>query len=186
MTRPVRKTPSPCSPAVDSHPSMWISCLPFQASRFPACWLICAAPLNLGRIRSLPTRFLPSVQSVGEHLRLKAVRMPKLKMRREYYRAISGWCSENGFERTSVWGFKKGGVPRYSSVTRNGYIGIGPGAGSQLADGFILNTFDLRSWAAALEDGKSAVALRMPLPGDVRLVVALLAALRYQCSACEG
>ena len=34
-------------------------------------------------------------------------------------------------------------APRYSSVTRDGYIGIGPGAGSHLPDGFVLNTFDL-------------------------------------------
>lgn len=125
-----------------------------------------AAELGANQITAYPLFTFPYT-SVGEHLRLKAVRMPKLKMRREHYRAISGWCSENGFARTSVWGFKKGGVPRYSSVTRNGYIGIGPGAGSQLADGFILNTFDLRSWAAALEDGKSAVALRMPFAGEM-------------------
>ena len=45
-----------------------------------------------------------------------------------------------------MWGFKRGAVPRYSSVTRDGYIGIGPGAGSHLPDGFVLNTFDLDSW----------------------------------------
>jgi len=49
--------------------------------------------------------------------------------RRAHYRAIAGWCAEHAFERVSVWGFKRGAVPRYSSVTRDGYIGIGPGAG---------------------------------------------------------
>ena len=62
---------------------------------------------------------------------------------------------------------KKGNVPRYSSVTRDGYIGVGPGAGSQLADGFVLNTFDLNSWMEALETGRTAIALSMPFSGEM-------------------
>ncbi len=48
-----------------------------------------------------------------------------------------------------MWGFKRGDAPRYSSVTRDGYIGIGPGSGSHLPDGFTLNTFDLAAWDGA-------------------------------------
>ena len=74
---------------------------------------------------------------------------------------------QHGFERVSVWGFKRGDVPRYSSVTRDGYIGIGPGAGSHLSDGFTLNTFDLAAWIGALDSGRSPVALRMPFAGHM-------------------
>jgi hypothetical protein len=88
---------------------------------------------------------------VGEYLRLKAVRMPDLHMRHRQYRAICDWCASHGFERVSVWGFKRGTAPRYSSVTRDGYIGIGPGAGSHLPDGFTVNTFDLAAWVHALD-----------------------------------
>lgn len=100
--------------------------------------------------------------SVGEYLRLTAVRMPDLQVRRSHYQAINGWCTDHGFQRVSVWGFKRGAVPRYSSVTRDGYIGIGPGAGSHLPNGFVLNTFDLNSWIRALCEGHSAIALSMP------------------------
>jgi coproporphyrinogen III oxidase-like Fe-S oxidoreductase len=93
--------------------------------------------------------------------------MPDLPTRREHYRAISEWCESHGFERVSVWGFKRGGAPRYSSVTRDGYIGIGPGSGSHLPDGFTLNTFDLAEWEAALERGDSPIALRMPFEGEM-------------------
>jgi oxygen-independent coproporphyrinogen-3 oxidase len=99
---------------------------------------------------------------VGEYLRLTTVRMPDLRTRHSHYHAISGWCLEHCFERVSVWGFKLGAVPRYSSVTRDGYIGIGPGAGSHLPDGFVLNTFDLHSWINALRNEHTAIALRMP------------------------
>ena len=66
-----------------------------------------------------------------------------------------------------MWGFKRGGAPRYSSVTRDGYIGIGPGSGSHLPDGFTLNTFDLGEWEAALARGDSPIALRMPFEGEM-------------------
>jgi coproporphyrinogen III oxidase-like Fe-S oxidoreductase len=95
------------------------------------------------------------------------VRMPNLRMRRAHYRAISRWCAEHNFERVSVWGFKRGAAPRYSSVTRDGYIGIGPGAGSHLPAGFVLNTFDFVSWIQAMCDGRPAIALRMPFAGEM-------------------
>ena len=93
--------------------------------------------------------------------------MPNLRLRRSHYQAISRWCASHGFERVSVWGFKQGAVPRYSSVTRDGYIGIGPGAGSHLPDGFVLNTFDLPSWIQAVVSGKKAIALRMPFTKEM-------------------
>lgn len=93
--------------------------------------------------------------------------MPNLGVRRAHYRAISRWCAEHGFERVSVWGLKQGAVPRYSSVTRDGYIGIGPGAGSHLSDGFVLNTFDLNSWIDAMGEGRTAIALHMPFTAEM-------------------
>jgi menaquinone C8-methyltransferase len=113
------------------------------------------------------TLFTFPYTSVGEYLRLTDVRMPDLRARRAQYRAISAWCAEHGFERVSVWSLRRGAVPRYSSVTRDGYIGIGPGAGSHLPDGFVLNTFDLKSWMRATCEGRTAIALRMPFSGQM-------------------
>ena len=125
-----------------------------------------AAELGADQITTYPLFTFPYT-SVGEYLHLTAVSMPKLKVRREQYRAINQWCAQNDFERTSVWGFKRGNVPRYSSVTRDGYIGVGPGAGSHMTDGFVLNTFDLNSWMESLSGGGSAIALRMPFAGEM-------------------
>ena len=128
--------------------------------------LVRAAQLGADQLTTYPLFTFPYT-SVGEHLRLAAVRMPNLRVRRAHYRAISAWCAEHGFERVSVWGFKRGAVPRYSSVTRDAYIGIGPGAGSHLPDGFLLNTFDLDSWIHATCEGRTALALRMPFAGEM-------------------
>ena len=125
-----------------------------------------AAQLGANQLTTYPLFTFP-YSSVGEYLRLTDVRMPDLRARREHYRAISRWCAEHGFERVSVWSFRRGAVPRYSSVTRDGYIGIGPGAGSHLPDGFVLNTFDLTNWIRATCEGRTAIALRMPFAGQM-------------------
>ena len=125
-----------------------------------------AAELGADQLTTYPLFTFPYTQ-VGEYLHLAGVRMPDLRVRREQYQAISRWCAANGFERVSVWGFKRGGAPRYSSVTRDGYIGMGPGSGSHLPDGFVLNTFDLDAWETALEQGRSPVALRMPFEDEM-------------------
>jgi oxygen-independent coproporphyrinogen-3 oxidase len=140
--------------------------LPWQTAVDVTADLARVAELGADQLTTYPLFTFPYT-SVGKHLRLAAVRMPNLRMRRAHYRAISGWCAEHGFERVSVWGFKRGAVPRYSSVTRDGYIGIGPGAGSHLPDGFVLNTFDLDSWIRAACGGRSAIALRMPFAGEM-------------------
>jgi len=140
--------------------------LPRQTAAGVTADLARAAQLGADQLTTYPLFTFPYT-AVGQYLRLAAVRMPGLPMRQAHYQAISGWCAEHGFERVSVWGFKRGGAPRYSSVTRDGYIGVGPGAGSHLLDGFVLNTFDLNSWLHATHAGHTAIALRMPFAGEM-------------------
>ena len=120
-----------------------------------------AARLGADQMTTYPLFTFPYT-SVGRYLRLKSVRMPDLRVRRAQYRTICEWSAAHGFDRVSVWGFKRGTVPRYSSVTRAGYIGLGPGAGSHLPDGFVINTFDLDAWSRSVRESGRAVALRMP------------------------
>ena len=139
--------------------------LPGQTSTDVITDLARAAQLGADQLTTYPLFTFPYT-SVGKYLSLKSVRMPNLHMRHEHYHTINKWCTEHGFERVSVWGFKRGDAPRYSSVTRDGYIGIGPGSGSHLSDGFVLNTFDLNSWIDAMSTGRKAIALRMPFVGE--------------------
>jgi oxygen-independent coproporphyrinogen-3 oxidase len=125
-----------------------------------------ATQLGADQLTTYPLFTFPYT-SVGKYLKLKEVRMPDLRMRHSHYRAIDHWCREHGYERVSVWGFKQGAVPRYSSVTRDGYIGLGPGAGSHLPDGFALNTFDLPSYVRAACAGLSTTALCMPFMNEM-------------------
>jgi len=140
--------------------------LPRQTALDVTADLARAVQIGANQLTTYPLFTFPYT-SVGKYLRLASVRMPNLRMRRAHYQAISRWCAEHGFDRVSVWGFKRGTAPRYSSVTRDGYIGIGPGAGSHLSDGFVLNTFDLNSWIDAINNGRRAIALRMPFAGEM-------------------
>lgn len=135
--------------------------LPGQAAADVTADMARAAELGANQLTLYPLFTFPYT-SVGEYLRLAAVRMPDLRVRRAHYQALNAWCASHGFERVSVWSFRRGAVPRYSSVTRDGYIGVGPGAGSHLPDGFVLNTFDLQSWIQATCDRRAAIALRLP------------------------
>lgn len=140
--------------------------LPGQSTASVLADLAHVVDLGADQVTAYPLFTFPYT-SVGEYLHLSSVKMPDLRVRKEQYSAIHDWCEQHGFERTSVWGFKRQDVPRYSSVTRDGYIGVGPGAGSQLPDCFVPNTFDLNSWIESNDQGKLPIALRMPFAGEM-------------------
>jgi oxygen-independent coproporphyrinogen-3 oxidase len=125
-----------------------------------------AASLGADQVTAYPLFTFPYTP-VGRYLQLNEVQLPNLGARRSQYRAICRWSARRGFERVSVWGFKKGSAPRYSSVTRAGYIGIGPGAGSHLPGGFAFNSFDYATWVRTAAAGDRTVALWMPFSAEL-------------------
>lgn len=74
-----------------------------------------------------------------------------------------------GFERTSVWAFTRPGVPRYCSVTVPLYVGLGASGGSYLKDVFYLNTFNVREYIKALENGRMPIALSLDLTENMQM-----------------
>jgi len=101
--------------------------------------------------------------TVGRHLKLKRVKMPNVVIRRKMYRAIHDFCLGNGFKRVSVWGFKRGDGPRYSSVTRDNYIGLGAGAATQLPGIYYFNTFSVKEYIKVASKGELPIAIKMNL-----------------------
>ncbi len=65
------------------------------------------------------------------------------------------------FERASVWTFSKKGHGIYSSVTRDNYIGLGPGAASLTKSIFKINTFSVEEYNKCLSGGKLPTALTL-------------------------
>ena len=68
---------------------------------------------------------------------------------------------ELGLTRSSVWSFTKPGTGKYSSVTRDNYVGFGPSAASLLQDRFCVNTFSVDAYISSIEAGKMPTALTM-------------------------
>ena len=72
----------------------------------------------------------------------------------EQYRLLRDMASaaENaGYLRTSVWTWTKPGSRKYSSITREDYVGIGAGAASHLGRCFWVNTFDVGAYVDAVD-----------------------------------
>ncbi|RPJ08943.1 MAG: radical SAM protein [Spirochaetaceae bacterium] len=77
---------------------------------------------------------------------------------------------EAGFSRTSVWTFGKINVPRYSSITRDCFIGFGPSATTLGKQDFKMNTFSVEAYIEAVSGGKIPTALRHPFSSRTRKV----------------
>ncbi|MDD2572875.1 MAG: coproporphyrinogen-III oxidase family protein [Bacillota bacterium] len=60
---------------------------------------------------------------------------------------------KNGYKRSSVWTYGKDGGSRYTSVTRESFVGLGAGASSLAGGYFYLNTFSVEEYIKALEHG---------------------------------
>lgn len=121
-----------------------------------------ASDLGSDQITFYPLFTFPYT-SIGEHMRLRQVRFPRLLARRKMYKALHDAALSNGFSPISVWGFRRGDAPRFSSVTRNYYIGLGPGAGSRLPHMFYFNTFSVPEYVQACGGSSFPVALSMEM-----------------------
>ncbi|CEQ10346.1 putative oxygen-independent coproporphyrinogen III oxidase [[Clostridium] sordellii] len=64
-----------------------------------------------------------------------------------------------GLDRTSVWTFAKPNTEKYSSITRENFIGLGPGAASLFDDKFRLNTFSVEEYINAVNENEFPCAL---------------------------
>ena len=121
-----------------------------------------AIALGVDQITTYPLFTFP-YSAIGRFMQLKKLKMPTLRVRRTMYKTIHNFLLRNGFTRVSVWGFKKGAVPRYSSVTRDYYIGLGAGAASSFPDRFYFNTFSVHAYIERLAENRLPVAFQMTI-----------------------
>lgn len=109
--------------------------------------------------------------AAGRALALRRLRMPSLAMRRRQYFQLYDTLTRAGFHRVSVWSFsREPQAHRFSSVTRQRYVGLGPGAGSCTGPAFTFNTFSLTEYERATAERGHAVALAMDLTPRVQVL----------------
>ena len=83
------------------------------------------------------------------------------RRKKNLLKAVLEVSADLGFHRTSVWTFARKDSRRYSSVTRDNYIGFGPSAASLLPSGFSMNVFSVGEYIHAVEEGRSPTALEV-------------------------
>jgi len=117
----------------------------------------CACELGADQVSTYPLIPL-SYTPLGQQLRQKKVTLPDWRTERRMLKALVEGASHAGYQRTAIWSFNKPGAARYTSVTKEQFIGIGVGAASRIGDYFKVNTFSVKEYIRAVRDG-SPVAL---------------------------
>lgn len=95
---------------------------------------------------------------IGKSRGLSHVKMPNGQTRKQMYFHIRDTLTSKGYEQVSVWSFLKGKTLKYSSVTRDKYLGLGPSAGTYTGKQFLFNTFNIKEYIA--------ITMRGQLPGS--------------------
>ncbi|MGL4624289.1 MAG: coproporphyrinogen-III oxidase family protein [Culicoidibacterales bacterium] len=83
------------------------------------------------------------------------------QQKKQMLQAIATYCAETGRERTSVWTFAKTNTQKYSSVTRDNFLGFGVSATTLLKDQFKINTFSIPAYIERIEQGQLPTALTL-------------------------
>lgn len=83
--------------------------------------------------------------------------------KREMLSALVEVSEKYGFERGSVWSFLRAGSIKYSSITREAFIGFGASAASLCVDTFAINTFSVGEYIKTINDGKIPTSLSLRL-----------------------
>lgn len=75
------------------------------------------------------------------------------KEKRRLLDAITNHCLAKGYTRDSIWTFSSQKEARYSSMTRDNFLGFGCSATTLLKDQFKINTFDIDAYCKRIDEG---------------------------------
>lgn len=95
--------------------------------------------------------------------------MPK-KEKRKLLDDITNYCLGKGYSRSSVWTFSSVPEAKYSSMTRDNFLGFGCSATSLFKDQFKINTFDVDSYCKRIHSGEPATSLTVRFTKRQRMI----------------
>lgn len=96
--------------------------------------------------------------------------LPGKKIRKKMLEGLLNISRKNGYERSSIWTFSQKNTLRYSSVTRDNYIGFGPSAASLLKDIFKINTFSVNEYIKCISSCRIPTALGLKFNKRARAI----------------
>lgn len=92
------------------------------------------------------------------------------RVKRRMLRNLNRFCKHINIERTSVWTFAKPGTEKYSSVTRDAFLGFGVSATSLLRTSFKINTFSIDGYIARVNNSQLPTSLTLKFTRRQRAV----------------
>lgn len=95
--------------------------------------------------------------------------LPK-KEKRELLDAITLYCQTQGYTRNSIWTFSSDKDARYSSMTRDNFLGFGCSATTLLKDQFKINTFSVEEYCKRIHEEKLPTSLTLRFTSRQRMV----------------
>ena len=142
-----------------------IFALPGQALDESVADFARAANMGFGQISAYPLIQF-SDTALAMRLRAAHVKLPSWREERRMLTALVRRARDAGYERSSIWSFNRPGVARYTTVTKDSFLGIGAGASSRLGDRFQVNTFSIPDYVEATRTGNPAALSTRMNEGD--------------------
>lgn len=98
------------------------------------------------------------------------VRVMEKKEKRKLLDEITQYCIEQGYHRSSIWTFSSEREAKYSSMTRDNFLGFGCSATTLLRDQFKINTFSVEEYCKRIEEQKLATSLTIRFTERQRMI----------------
>lgn len=83
------------------------------------------------------------------------------KVKKKMLVNLTEYCRSIKISRTSVWTFARPGTGKYSSVTRDSFLGFGVSATTLLKDSFKINTFSIEGYIDRIRKGSLPTSLTL-------------------------
>ncbi len=83
---------------------------------------------------------------------------------------ITKYCLDKGYVRDSIWTFSSVHGAKYSSMTRDNFLGFGCSATTLLKEQFKINTFSVEEYCKRVESGKLSTSLTIRFSMRQRMV----------------
>ncbi len=83
------------------------------------------------------------------------------KEKRKLLDSITDYCTSRGYVRTSIWTFAKEPAKKYSSMTRDNFLGFGCSATTLLKDQFKINTFSIKDYIERVKQKQLPTSLTL-------------------------
>ncbi|MCH5203774.1 MAG: radical SAM protein [Oscillospiraceae bacterium] len=94
----------------------------------------------------------------------------KKSEKRELLDKITLYCQKKGYRRDSIWTFSNDPSAKYSSMTRENFLGFGCSATTLLKKQFKINTFDVEEYCKRIRSGKLPTSLTLRFTLRQRMV----------------